>query len=69
MMQISVLNYMVGDLVRHWGISESVAVTVVHLIVNGGAWYVGVLYPYLLPLVATGKALIATLSVGVAVGW
>ncbi len=58
-----------GDLVRRFGLSWSLAGYIITLIVNGSMWTLSMLYPFLLPFLATVRGIIFVAGTGAAVAY
>ena len=58
-----------GQLIAHFNITRQVAGAIVTLIVSGGGYLLGVLYPFVLPAVITVKTLVSAFGTAYAIGW
>ncbi len=58
-----------GQLIGHFNITRQVAGAIVTLIVSGGGYLLGVLYPFVLPAVITVKTLVSAFGTAYAIGW
>lgn len=58
-----------GQLIGYFHITRQVAGAIVTLIVSGGGYLIGVLYPFVLPAVITVKTLVSAFGTAYAIAW